>query len=147
MTTLTTKEVSVTTPSLPVRHADGRSPTAIVIDDSTIMRTQLKRTLVGIGVDVVGEAATADDLIAMYEHHRPDLVTLDVVMPGRDGAAAAAELLARYPDATVVMCTSVTSRDKILACQRAGVTHYLLKPFLADRAATMFRCALEKRVA
>jgi two-component system chemotaxis response regulator CheY len=96
--------------------------TAIVIDDSPIMRTQLKRALTAAGFSVVGEAGTANDLLPLYEKHRPDLVTLDIVMPGRDGASAAVELLERYPEATIVMCTSVTTREKILACQRAGVT-------------------------
>jgi two-component system chemotaxis response regulator CheY len=128
-------------------RADERAPTALVIDDSPIMRAQVKRVLAAAGFTVVAEAATAEELTALYERHRPDLVTLDIVMPKRDGATAAAELLGRYPEATIVMCTSVTTRDKILACQRAGVRHYLLKPFDPDRAATMFRCAVEKRVA
>lgn len=114
-------------------------PTALVIDDSAIQRSMLKRILADAGFRVVGEAATADALIKLYEHHRPDLVTLDIVMPGIDGATAAAELLAAHPEATVVMCTSLTMREKILACQRAGVRHYLLKPLVADRAAAIFR--------
>jgi two-component system chemotaxis response regulator CheY len=127
------------------RRTDDRLPTACVIDDSAIMRAQIKRVLLGAGFSVVAESATADDLLATYERHRPDLVTLDIVMPGRDGAAAAAELLSHHPEATIVMCSSVTTRDKIVACQKAGVSHYLLKPFDPARAATMFRCALEKR--
>ena len=128
---------------------DGRSNmrmrTAIVIDDSGLMRAQLRRALTAAGFTVVGEAGTANDLMPLYEQHRPDLVTLDIVMPGRDGASAAVELLERHPDATIVMCTSVTTRDKILACQRAGVTHYLLKPFEAERATAIFRSAVEAR--
>jgi len=114
-------------------------PTALVIDDSAIQRSMLKRILTEAGFRVVGEAPTADGLVRLYEHHRPDLVTLDIVMPGVDGAEAAADLLGRYPEATVVMCTSLTTREKILACQRAGVRHYLLKPIVADRAAAIFR--------
>jgi two-component system chemotaxis response regulator CheY len=137
------------TPSAPAAvsttTADDRSPTALVIDDSPIMRAQLRRVLATAGFRVLAEAATAEDLTSLYERHRPDLVTLDIVMPKRDGATAAAELLARFPEANIVMCTSVTTRDKILACQRAGVTHYLLKPFDPERAVTMFQCAVEKR--
>jgi two-component system chemotaxis response regulator CheY len=114
-------------------------PTALVIDDSAIQRSMLKRILVDAGFRVVGEAATAENLLRLYEHHRPDVVTLDIVMPGVDGATAAAELLDRFPGATVVMCTSLTAREKILACQRAGVRHYLLKPFVAERAVSIFR--------
>ena len=129
--------------------SDGRTGdathTAIVFDDSPIMRAHLKRVLVGAGFKVVAEAGVADDIVTLFERHRPDLVTLDIVMPGRDGATAAAELLGRFPDAAIVMCTSVTSRDKILACQKAGVTHYLLKPFEPERAAAIFRSAIAGR--
>ena len=124
-----------TTAPIPVMQP----PTALVIDDSAIQRSMLKRILTDAGFRVVGEAATAETLVKLYEHHRPDLVTLDIVMPGIDGAAAAAELLGQHPEATVVMCTSLTTREKILACQRAGVRHYLLKPIVAERAASIFR--------
>lgn len=119
-------------------------PTAIIVDDSPIIRAQLRKILTGAGFEVAAEASNANDLDALYERHRPSVVSLDIVMPGRDGATAAAELLARHPEAVIVMCTSLTSRDKIMACQKAGVSYYLLKPFNAEHAATIFKCAVEK---
>jgi two-component system chemotaxis response regulator CheY len=119
-------------------------PTAIVVDDSPLIRAQLKQILGRIGCTVVAEAASGDDLRTLYDRHRPDLVTLDIVMPGKDGVTAVVELLRDHPDARVVMCTSLTTRDKILACQRAGVCHYLLKPFDPARAEGVFRYALER---
>ncbi len=119
-------------------------PTAIIIDDSRIMRVQLRRLLTAAGFTVAAEAETAEQLVALYEEHRPDLVSLDIVMPGRDGAEAAADLLHRHPEAVIVMCTSLTSREKILACQRVGVAHYLLKPLNPDHAATVFKAVLAR---
>lgn len=107
--------------------------TAVVIDDSPIMRRSLKSLLTQAGCEVVAEGASGDDVIALYERYRPTLMTVDIVMPGKDGVTAAVELLERHPEAVVVMCTSLTVRDKILACQRAGVSHYLIKPFKADK--------------
>jgi two-component system, chemotaxis family, chemotaxis protein CheY len=118
--------------------------TAIIVDDSPIQRAQLRRVLTKAGFTILAEAGTADELDALYEQHRPSLVTLDIVMPGRDGATAAADLLARHPEATVVMCTSLTSRDKILACQKAGVSYFLLKPYDPERAAAIFRAAVDR---
>ncbi len=118
--------------------------TAIVVDDSPLMRVQLRKLLGQAGCEVVGEAATGDDVTRLYEAHRPDLITLDIVMPGKDGLAAASELLALYPEAVVVMCTSMTTRDKVMACQKAGVRHYLLKPFQPDRAIAVFRHVLNR---
>lgn len=119
-------------------------PTAIVIDDSPLIRVQLKQILTRIGCTVVAESGTGDDLRTLYERHRPDLITLDIVMPGKDGVTAAVELLRDHPRASIVMCTSLTTRDKILACQKAGVRHYLLKPFDPVRAESVFRYALER---
>ncbi len=119
-------------------------PTAVIVDDSPIVRTQLRQILTRVGCTVVAEAATGDAVRALYDQHRPDLITLDIVMPGKDGVTAAVELLGAHPSATVVMCTSLTTRDKILACQRAGVAHYLLKPFDPQRAEQVLRFALER---
>jgi two-component system chemotaxis response regulator CheY len=121
-------------------------PTAVIVDDSPVMRRALRAILTEAGCDVVGEAASGDEVLALYDRHHPDLVTLDIVMPGKDGVTAATELLRAHPRAVVVMCTSVTSRDKILACQRAGVSHYLLKPFQQDKAVAVLRAVLARRV-
>ncbi|MBK7534766.1 MAG: response regulator [Myxococcales bacterium] len=119
-------------------------PSAIIIDDSSIMRGQIRQVLKWAGFEVTAEADSADDLVALYERHRPDLVSLDIVMPGRDGAAAAIDLLGRHPQAVVVMCTSMAARDQILACQKAGVSYYLLKPFNPAHAAKIYRAAVER---
>jgi two-component system chemotaxis response regulator CheY len=108
-------------------------PNAVVIDDSAVMRKSLKSILESAGYTVVGEGASGDDAMRLYETYHPTLMTLDIVMPGKDGIQAATELLQRYPQAVVIMCSSLSSRDKILACQKAGVKHYLLKPFDADK--------------
>src|SRR3954465_1698027 len=117
-------------------------PSAIIVDDSPIMRTQIAKLLETAGFAVVAQAGSADPLLELYEQHRPDLVTLDIVMPGRDGATAAAELRARYPQAIIVICTSLNTKDKIDICPRAGVKCYLLKPFNPDYAVSVFRRVL-----
>ena len=119
-------------------------PTAVTIDDSPLVRLQLRKILGKIGVTVVAEASSGDQAHALYEQHRPDLVTLDIVMPGKDGVTAAIELLRDFPGARIVMCTSLSSRDKIVACQKAGVSHYLLKPFDAARAEKVFQFVLQR---
>jgi len=117
-------------------------PSAIIVDDSPIMRAQLAKLLELAGFTVAAQAGSADNLLELYEQHRPDLVSLDIVMPGRDGATAAAELRARHPEAIIVICTSLNTRDKIDVCRRAGVKCYLLKPFNADYAVSVFRRVL-----
>ena len=119
-------------------------PTALIVDDSPVMRTQLRALLRQAGCDAIVEGAPGDDALPLFERHRPDLVFLDIVMPGKDGVTAATELLQRHPRAVVVMCTSLTTRDKVLACQKAGVSHYLLKPFQPERAIAVMRHLLAR---
>lgn len=118
-------------------------PSAIVIDDSPIMRAQLRKLLTAAGFTVVAEAGTADGLLALYEQHRPALVTLDIVMPGKDGAEAAMELLTAYPNAIITMCTSLGSHERVEMCKRAGVKYYLLKPLTPEYGLALFRRVLE----
>lgn len=119
-------------------------PTAVIVDDSPVMRSHLRALLQQAGCQVVAEGCQGDDVMTLYERHRPDLMTLDIVMPGKDGVTAVTELLGRHPEAVVVMCTSLSSRDKILACQKAGVAQYLLKPFQPDRAISTIRHVLDR---
>jgi DNA-binding NarL/FixJ family response regulator len=122
-------------------------PTALVVDDSMLIRAQLRQFLAPIGVQVVAEGTTGNQLLPLYEQHKPDLVLLDIVMPGKDGVTAAAELLAAHPEAHVVICSSLNSREKILACQRAGVRHYILKPFDAEKVQKVCEFVLKLAIA
>ena len=117
-------------------------PTAVIVDDSPLIRAQLRQILTRMGCTVLADGASGDDVRPLYEKHRPDLITIDIVMPGKDGVTAAVELLQAFPAAKVVMCTSLSSREKILACQKAGVLHYLLKPFDPARAEQIFNHVL-----
>jgi two-component system chemotaxis response regulator CheY len=105
------------------------APTAVVVDDSSTTRCRLRAELTKLGIAVVAEAGTADSVIELYEQHHPSLMLLDIVLPGIGGIAAATALLKKYPSATVVMCSSLNARDKVLACRAAGVKHFILKPF------------------
>jgi two-component system chemotaxis response regulator CheY len=91
------------------------------------------------GCSVVGEGASADEVIGLYERMRPQLVLIDVDLTTADGRPSAAALVERHPEAIIVLCSLAGSRDKIVACQRAGVAHYLMKPFKADRVMTEMR--------
>jgi two-component system, chemotaxis family, chemotaxis protein CheY len=103
------------------------TPTAVIVDDSPLMRQHLRTLLTQAGVQVVGEGASGDTALPLYEKHTPTLLLMDIVMPGKDGLTAATELLALHPQAAVIMCTSLAVRDKVLVALKAGVKHYLLK--------------------
>jgi len=119
-------------------------PTAAVIDDSSISRLIIKAALTKAGCRVVAEAASGDRVLELYEQHRPTLMTLDIILPQLDGVTAATQLLRKHPEATVVMCSSLTARDKVLACRDAGVSHFILKPFTPDKVASVVKSVLER---
>jgi two-component system, chemotaxis family, chemotaxis protein CheY len=96
------------------------------------------------GFQVVAEGERGDQAMELFEQHRPTVLMLDIVLPVMDGVTAATNLLKKHPDATVVMCSSITARDKIVACRDAGVAHFVLKPFTPERIAAVARILLAK---
>ncbi len=93
-----------------------------------MVRTGL-RTFLGLqaGMTVVGEAATAEQALAVVPRLRPDIVLMDLVLPGMSGVEAVRRLRASHPEVKVVVLTSFAGQDAVLPAVRAGVAGYLLK--------------------
>lgn len=107
----------------------GRGPIRVLIaDDHPVVRQGL-RTFLGIqdDIDVVGEAADGTSAVTLAESLEPDIVLMDLKMPGADGLTALAELRARGVAARVLVLTSVTERGHVLPAVRAGAAGYLYK--------------------
>jgi two-component system chemotaxis response regulator CheY len=100
----------------------------LVVDDSAFMRNLLKQVLAGEH-EVVGEAENGVEAVELYRELQPDVVTMDIVMPIRDGIEATAEIKSFDPSAVVVMCTSVGQEEKMRAAVQAGADGYITKPF------------------
>jgi two-component system, chemotaxis family, chemotaxis protein CheY len=116
--------------------------TAIIIDDSALSRAVLRRGLVKAGFQVVREAPSAEQAVELFEQYRPTLMTMDIVLPLTDGVTAVTQLLSKHPEATVVMCSAMSSREKIIACRNAGVAHFILKPFSVEKVVEVARRAV-----
>jgi two-component system chemotaxis response regulator CheY len=117
-------------------------PTAVIVDDSPLIRLQLRHILANLGIQVVAETGNGSEAQPLYAQHRPSLLTLDVVMPGKNGTDVAVDILREFPDARIVVCSASNICDKIMTCKRAGVRHYLLKPFENAHAQEIFQFAL-----
>jgi AmiR/NasT family two-component response regulator len=100
---------------------------AVIADDESIIRLDLKEILEGDGYLVVGEAARGDDALAMIQKLEPDLALLDVKMPGLDGIEVARQL--KGSNTVVVLLTAFSQRTLIESARDAGVVAYLVKPF------------------
>jgi DNA-binding NarL/FixJ family response regulator len=100
----------------------------MLVDDEELMRTGLRSVLSSDpGIEVVAEAVDGGQAVRRATSARPDVVLMDVRMPGLDGIAATAELLAAVPDAKVVILTTFEEDDYIDGALRAGASGFLLK--------------------
>ena len=99
----------------------------LVVDDVDLFRTGLSAALEQAGFEVVGEAADGDTAISAAEELQPDLVVLDILMPGVPGLDAVEKIKAVSPDTAVVMLTGSESEEDLLECIKAGARGYLVK--------------------
>jgi response regulator NasT len=100
----------------------------VVAEDEGLIRLDLVEMLREEGYDVVGEASNGQQAIELAEQHKPDLVILDVKMPGLDGITAA-ERIAELRIAPVVILTAFSQRELVERARDAGAMAYLVKPF------------------
>jgi len=99
---------------------------AVIADDDARIRRSVRAGLEAGGCRVVGEAATADEAIRLTGEHRPEVVLLDIHMPG-NGIRAAQEISRSAPDTAIVMLTQSREDDDLFDSLRAGAQGYLLK--------------------
>jgi len=100
----------------------------LVVDDQVIVREGICLLLGQIeGIDVIGEAGDGQEGVALAEALSPDLILMDLVMPGMDGIEAIREITAARKDARVLVLTSFASDDKVFPAIKAGALGYLLK--------------------
>ncbi len=100
----------------------------VIAEDEAIIRLDLKETLEEEGYEVVGETGRGDDAVRLVRELEPDLVILDLKMPGVDGLTAAREIAGERLAAVLVL-TAFSQRDLIEQARDAGALAYLVKPF------------------
>ena len=100
----------------------------VIAEDEAIIRLDLKESLEEEGYEVVGEAGRGDQAIALVRELRPDLVILDIKMPGVDGLTAARTIAAERICA-VLMLTAFSQREVVEQARDAGALAFLVKPF------------------
>ena len=102
--------------------------TVLVCDDSPLARETLRRAVASVpGVDRVTVAGSGEEVLSRWAAERPDLVLMDVRMPGLGGVEAARRLVATYPDAAIVMLTMAEDQDGVARAVAGGARGYLVK--------------------
>lgn len=105
----------------------------LIADDALFMRNMLKEIFVKAGFQVVGEAANGVEAVERYHELRPDLVTMDIVMPLRSGIEALQQITREDPDARVVMCSALGQEALVIEAVQAGAKDFIVKPFKEER--------------
>lgn len=104
----------------------------LVVDDSRAIHDQVREVLTAAGCTEIDHAGSAREAITFYEAKRPDLLFVDLLMPGADGAAMCRELLARHPKANLVVLTALPPRHpKVVDALAQGARAVIHKPVSA----------------
>ncbi|GLI85514.1 MULTISPECIES: response regulator [Rossellomorea] len=114
----------------------------LIVDDAAFMRMMIKDILTKNGFDVVGEAADGSQAVDKYKELKPDLVTMDITMPEKDGIAALKEIKASDPGAKIIMCSAMGQQAMVIDAIQAGAKDFIVKPFQADRVIEAIQKAL-----
>ena len=105
----------------------------MVVDDAAFMRKMVSDALAKGGHEVIGEAANGVEAVERYKELAPEVTTLDITMPEKDGLEALKEILALDPSARVVMCSALGQESKVLEAIKSGAKDFVVKPFQAER--------------
>lgn len=105
----------------------------LVTDDAMIIRELIKDAAVADGWEIVGEASNGQQAIDLYRAHRPDAVTLDLVMPEFDGLHALRGIMQHDPQASVLVVSALDQTEVLKQALQSGARDFIVKPFEKPR--------------
>ncbi len=102
--------------------------TVIIVDDSKFLIKQIVEFFEKqLDFEVLGTGNDGNEAIELYQNYKPDLITLDITMPNKDGIDAVREIIKQFPDANILMISAVRG-NAMLECMSAGAKGYVEKP-------------------
>jgi len=108
----------------------------LLVDDSDTLLEIMNALFEELGHTVVGKAKDGKEAIELYSKHTPDLVTMDIFMPGLNGVDAVSEIIKKDDKAKIIMITSHGQKEIVKNAINKGAQDYLLKPITADKLKT-----------
>ncbi len=118
----------------------------LVVDDSIVMRKNLITILEGDGHQVVGEASNGRQAVTQYEELEPDLVTMDISMPIMSGVEAVRKIIAKYPEARIIMISAVNQKKMVFNAINSGAKHYIIKPIVGKKVISVVNEVLQMEI-
>ena len=107
----------------------------LVVDDSLILRKNIKKYITTLGHNIAGEAKTGVEAVQMTRHLKPDLITMDITMPDMDGISAVKKIREFDKNVNIVMVTSHGQEEMVVESLKAGAKGYILKPITEEKLA------------
>jgi two-component system chemotaxis response regulator CheY len=104
----------------------------MIVDDSRIVYMQMQKMLEETEFEIAGYCRSGEEALEKYGELQPDVVTMDIVMPGIDGLETCQKLLEQWPDARVVMVSSLAYDDTMDTAAANGAKGFLFKPFTKE---------------
>lgn len=105
----------------------------LIADDAAFMRIMLRDILTQGGYEIAAEASTGVEAVELYQKLKPDLVTMDITMPQKDGLTALKEIMAFNPQAKVIMCSAMGQQSMVIESIQSGAKDFIVKPFQPQR--------------
>jgi two-component system chemotaxis response regulator CheY len=105
------------------------APTVLIVDDALFMRMMIRDILSKDGFEVVAEAENGVEAVEKYKETKPDLVTMDIVMPEMDGIEAVKQIMKLDPNAKILMCSAMGQQPLVVEALEAGAKDFIIKPF------------------
>ena len=114
----------------------------LVVDDAIFMRSLIRDIFARSPFVIAGEAENGLEAIEMYKELRPDITTMDIVMPEVDGITALKEIMKFDPQAKVIMCSALGQESLIAESIEAGAKDFIVKPFQPNKVLKVVRSVL-----
>jgi len=116
----------------------------LIADDASFMRQMIREIIEPEGYEVVGEATNGIEAVERFLELRPDIVTMDIVMPKRSGIDAVKGIIAEDAQARVVMCSALGQETLVMEALQAGAQDFIVKPFKPDSVISTIKKIMEK---
>ncbi len=115
----------------------------LICDDAEFMRNLLKDCLIEEEFEVVGEAVNGEDAVNKYKILKPDIVTMDIVMPIKSGIDAVREIMDYDPKAKIIMCSALGQEILVMDAIEAGAKDFIVKPFTSEHVIKVIKQVLK----
>ena len=117
----------------------------LIVDDAMFMRAILKDVLLNAGdFEIAGEASDGEEAVKFAKELRPDLITMDIVMPNMDGIEATKQIMKTDPSVKIVMCSALGQEPLIMESLASGAKDFIVKPFSAEKVLKVIQSILGK---